>query len=87
MLQKLACHMAIIQNSGSNCTYVCIQTKHYMYVSPLYINSIYLPFHYHSQYLVRSLSFFSSCLVVIPNAEQEGRISFAETAERHKFVS
>ena len=27
MLQKLACHMAIIQNSGSNCTSVCIKKK------------------------------------------------------------
>ena len=36
MLQKLACHMAIIQNSGSNYTSVCIKTKSYMYVSPLY---------------------------------------------------
>ena len=87
MLQKLACYMAIIQNSGSNCTYACIQTKCYMYVSPLYINSIYLPFHCHCQCLVRSLSFFLGYLVVIPNAEQEGNISFAETADKPKFVS
>ena len=35
MLQKLACHMAIIQNSGSKCTSMCIQKKRYMYISPL----------------------------------------------------
>ena len=44
MLQKLACHMAIIQNSGSNCTSMCIKTKSYIYVSPLYIYSSYPPF-------------------------------------------
>ena len=41
MLQKLACQIVIIENSGSNCTSVCIKTKIYMYVSPLYIYSIY----------------------------------------------
>ena len=43
MLQKLACHMAIIQNSGSKCTSMCIQKKRYMYISPLYIYSYLSP--------------------------------------------
>ena len=75
MLQKLVCHMAIIQNTGSNYTSVCIQTKSYMYVSPLYIYSIYPPFHCRCQCLMRSLAFFSNCLVMIPNVEQEGQVS------------
>ena len=87
MLQKLACHMAIIQNSGSNYTFVCIQTKIYMYVSPLYIYSIYPPFHCHCQCLLRSQDFFSGYSVVIPNVEQEGHVTLAETAEKPKFVS
>ena len=87
MLKKLACHMAIIQTSGSNCTSVYIETKSYIYVSSLYIYSIYPPFHCHCQCLLRSLSFFSSCLVVIPNAEQEGQISLAETVVKPKFVN
>ena len=66
---------------------MCIQKTCYMYVSPIYIYSIYPPFHCHCQCLVRSLSFFSSCRVVIPNVEQEGRISYAETADKPKFVS
>ena len=41
MLQKLACHMAIIQNSGSNCTSVCIKTKSYMY--PPYTFILFIP--------------------------------------------
>ena len=87
MLQKLACHMAIIQNSGSKCTSMCIQTKHYMYVSPLYIYSIYPPFHCHYQCLMRILPFFFGCSMVIPNAEQEIQISFAKTTYKPKFVS
>ena len=43
MLQKLACHMAIIQNSRSNCTSVCIQTKGYMYVHPPYTFILCIP--------------------------------------------
>ena len=43
MLQKLACHMAIIQNYGSNCTCVCIQTKSYMYVQPPYTFILFIP--------------------------------------------
>ena len=84
---KLACHMAIIQTSGSKCKYVCIQTKSYMYVPPLYIYSIYPPFHCRCQCLLRSLDFSSNCSVVIPNAEQEGQVALAETAEKPKFVS
>ena len=72
MLQKLACHMDIIQNSGSKCTYVCIKPKNYIYVSPLYIYSSYPPFLFHFQCLLGSLAFFSDCSLVIPNAEQEG---------------
>ena len=72
MLQKLACHMAIMQNSGSKCTSVCIKTKIYIYVSPLYIYSSYPPFHCHCQCLRRSLDFFSNYSVVIPIAEPEG---------------
>ena len=87
MLQKLACHMAIIQNTGSNCTSVCIQTKSYMYVSPLQVYSIYPPFHCHCQCLLRSLYLFFGCSVVIPNAEQEGQISLAETIDKPKFVN
>ena len=85
MLQKLTCHMAIIQNSGSKCTFVCIQTKHYMYISPLYIYSIYPPFHCHCQCLLRSLDFSSGYSVVIPNAEQEGQVALAKTAEKTKI--
>ena len=66
MLQKSACHMAIIQNSGYNYTFVCIQTKSYIYVSPLYIYSSYPPFCCHCQCLRRSLAFFSDCSLVIP---------------------
>ena len=58
MLQKLSCHMAIIQNSGSKSTSVCIWTKSYIYVSPLYIYSSYAPFQCHCQCLWRSLAFF-----------------------------
>ena len=87
MLQKLACHMAIIQKSGSNCTFVCIQTKSYMYVSPLYIYSIYPSFHCHCQCLLRSLAFFPRCSVVIPNDEQEGQVALVDTAEKPKFIS
>ena len=47
--------MAIIQNSGSYYTSICIQAKQYMYVSPLYMNSIYPPFHCHYQWILRSL--------------------------------
>ena len=86
MLQKLACDMAIIQNSGSKCTSVCIQTKSYMYVSPLYIYSIYplsLPLSMSS----KKSSFLSGCSVVIPNAEQGGRVALAETTDKPKFVS
>lgn len=61
MLQKLSCHMAIIQNSGSKSTSVCIWTKSYIYVSPLYIYSSYPPFRCHCQCLQRSLAFFSDC--------------------------
>ena len=87
MLQKLACHMAIIQNSGSKSTYVCILTKRYIYVSPLYIYSMYPPFHCHYQCLLRSLYFFSGCSVVIPNAEQERQVALVETVDKQKFVS
>ena len=62
MLQKLACHMAIIKNSGSNCTFVCIKIKSYIYVSPLYIYSSYPPFRCHCQCLWRSLAFFFDCI-------------------------
>ena len=72
MLQTLACHMAIIQNSESKCTSECIQTKIYMYVSPLYIYSSYAPFRCHFQCLRRSLYFFLHCSLVIPIVEQEG---------------
>ena len=73
MLQKLACHMAIIQNSGSNYTFMCIKTKSYIYVFPLYIYSSYPPFHCHYQcWLRRSIDLFSDCSLVIPIAEKEG---------------
>ena len=72
MLQKLSCHMTIIQNSGSKCTYVCIKTRSYIYVSPLYIYSSYPPFRCHCQCLRRSLAFFFDCSLVIPIDEQEG---------------
>ena len=72
MLQKLSCHMAIIQNSGSNYASMCIKTKGYIYVSPLYICSSYPPFHCHFQCLWRSVAFFSDCALVIPIAKQEG---------------
>ena len=42
MLQKLACHMAIIQNSGSNCTFVCIQ-KNVTCMYPPYTLIIFIP--------------------------------------------
>ena len=72
MLQKLSCHMAIIQNSGSKSTSMCIWTKSYIYVSPLYIYSSYTPFRYRCQFLWRGLAFFSNCSLVIPIIEQEG---------------
>ena len=72
MLQKLAWHMEIIQNSGSNYTSGCIKTKTYIYVSPLYIYSSYPPFHCHCQCLRKSLAFFSDYSLVIPITEQEG---------------
>ena len=43
MLQKLAFHMGIIQNSGLNCTSVCIQTKSYMYAHPPYTFILFIP--------------------------------------------
>ena len=84
---NLALYYIRIKNSGSNYTCVCIQTKSYMYVSPLYIYSIYPPFHNHCQCLLRRLDLFSGCSMVIPNAEQEGHVVLAETADKPKFVS
>ena len=87
MLQKMACHMAIIQNSESKCTSMCIKTKIYIYVSPLYIYSSYPPFRCHCQCLRRSLAFFSYCSLAIPIAEQEGWVASVETTEKPNFVS
>ena len=73
MLQKLACHMAIIQNSGSNYTSLCIKTKNYIYVSPLYIYSSYPPFRCYFQCLWRSVAFFFDLSLVIPIMNKRDR--------------
>ena len=74
VVQKLPCHMAIIQNSGSKRTSVCthMNKKINLCTCPLYIISSYPLFCCHCQSLQRSWAFFCDCSLVIPIAEEEG---------------
>ena len=74
VVQKLPCHMAIIQNSGSKRTSVCthMNKKINLCTCPLYIISSYPLFCCHCQSLRRSWAFFCDCSLVIPIAEEEG---------------
>ena len=74
VVQKLPCHMAIIQNSVSKRTSVCthMNKKINLCTCPLYSISSYPLFCCHCQSLRRSWSFFCDCSLVIPIAEEEG---------------